>query len=183
MIIMTGVILANLPDFRSKIELDLIAQEVAVTIRQAQVYGATARDPSIDPEFRDAYGIYLLGGQDNFVFFKDKNFDSTYDAGDNCGGSSTECTELFKFRGNIRIMGLILGSGSMDSNREISINFIRPNLEANFTDESTDASVSTPKLGIVIGRTGAAGPPCSVPELCRQINVWGTGHIYVTKYP
>ena len=55
-IIMTGVVMANLPAFRSKTELDLIAQEVAITIRQAQVYGVNAKSTGAGSTFTP-YGV------------------------------------------------------------------------------------------------------------------------------
>src|SRR3989338_9771847 len=56
--IMTAVVLANLPAFRDKTALDLIAQEIATTIRQAQVYGIGTRSAGSSSNF-SAYGIYF----------------------------------------------------------------------------------------------------------------------------
>ena len=41
--IMTSVIMANYPGFNNKIALEVLAQDIALSIRQAQVYGISVR--------------------------------------------------------------------------------------------------------------------------------------------
>ncbi|HYC83352.1 MAG TPA: prepilin-type N-terminal cleavage/methylation domain-containing protein [Candidatus Paceibacterota bacterium] len=41
--IMTGIILANLPEFRDQTSLELLAQQMAINIRTVQVYGVATR--------------------------------------------------------------------------------------------------------------------------------------------
>ena len=41
--IVTTILLFNLPTFRNQASLDLVAQEVAITIRGAQVFGGGGR--------------------------------------------------------------------------------------------------------------------------------------------
>jgi len=56
--IMTAVALANLPAFRSQVTLDLVAQEVALAVRQAQVFTTGTRGLPTNYSF-PSYGIYL----------------------------------------------------------------------------------------------------------------------------
>ena len=71
-LIMTGVILANFPAFRDKAALDLLAQEIATTIRQAQVYGIGTREAGTLRFV--SYGIYFNPGNSPNVGLDNKTF-------------------------------------------------------------------------------------------------------------
>lgn len=54
-IIVTGVILASLPSFRSNISIDLVAIQVATIVREAQVYGISQKASKVKENLD--YGI------------------------------------------------------------------------------------------------------------------------------
>ncbi|PIR44667.1 MAG: hypothetical protein COV10_03530 [Candidatus Vogelbacteria bacterium CG10_big_fil_rev_8_21_14_0_10_51_16] len=89
--IMTSAILANYPRFNNKIALEVLAQNVALAVRQAQVFGISIR--ATDPDASNlapAYGMHFVGAETgisgadqsvnpyslsevrNFVLFADK---------------------------------------------------------------------------------------------------------------
>jgi len=83
--VMTGVVLANYPDFNTKISRDVLVQSVALSIREAQVSGTSIRSDSIldftAGEVANAYGMYF-GGTKSYSFFTDRNGDSLFDPND-----------------------------------------------------------------------------------------------------
>lgn len=169
-IIMTTLILSNLPALRSKMEMDLIAQEVAITIRQAQVYGAVSRSSGLYP----AHGIYIdLANPNGFIFFADHSEDGDYTSGkyDDRGGCDedvSECLEHFSFRGGVKIAGLVPAV----PDDKVHIIFQRPTYEARFTKQDGRNLEPMPsRLKIVIEKDGES----------RYINVWNSGHIYATR--
>src|SRR3989344_1615447 len=106
-LIMMATVLANLPAFRSKTELDLIAQEVAITIRQAQAFGISARGSTGSDLAEGSYGIYLdrTTMPTSFILFADRDNNSEYNTLA-CNTPTTECVEKFDFRGGIIVAGI-----------------------------------------------------------------------------
>jgi len=88
---MTAVVLANYPAFRQKIFLKTKAQEIALTIRQAQAYALGVKrfdDGTLEGVF-PGYGVKFSQTPTNiFTFFADVNANNTYDA-------STELVQQF----------------------------------------------------------------------------------------
>ena len=78
--VITSVVFAGYRDFDGGIVLTNLAYEIAITIRQAQVYGLSVRDASGGPSpFNVRYGIHLPGLIPNaFILFADVNDDQTY---------------------------------------------------------------------------------------------------------
>ena len=180
--IMTAVVLANFPAFRDKTALDLIAQEIATTIRQAQVYGIGTRAAGAGATASfSSYGIYFdLDntdlGKKNFYLYADSNFDSTSPTtilntqGFN-GSIKDTVIEKFAIRGGAEISGIFCDTGACvtTSLNSLNILFKRPYPEANF--------ISTPSgtygyVQIVIQSTRNE-------KNKREIQVWNTGQIVV----
>lgn len=174
-IIVTGVVLANLPKFRDKSSLDLIAQEVALVIRQAQVYGAGTSG------FQDAFpshGVrFATGNPKQIVLFADLPAGSgllgngKYEPNPPCGQGGSECREMFLLRGSAVVHSLSCtdlsggcGSGPLD------IVFHRPALDAHY---SFNGEVKTPGSAIIKLRDTRHA------DLERCVHVWKTGHIFV----
>lgn len=93
-LIITGVVLVDIPNFREKSALELTVSEVATYIRGAQVYGAVQKGGTGDAV---SYGIALSKGVSNFSLFKNS-------------GSGTTTEESYKINGfqinDISIEGL-----------------------------------------------------------------------------
>lgn len=90
--IMAGVALFNFGGFNSNVSLNNLAHDIALTVRQAQVYGISATEGAdINPtsQIRGVYFPYLSSNFDNkFTIFLDVNTDPnnlnplvTYDLG------------------------------------------------------------------------------------------------------
>jgi len=171
--IMTAVVLANFPAFRDKTALDLIAQEIATTIRQAQVYGIGTRAAGAGTsQSFSSYGIYLNPTNtpdfelDNksFILYSDNgSTPNNYDIDDSL-------IEKFVIRGGAEIsvlQGCIVDCVSPvpDLLTDLNILFQRPYPEANFGV----TAYSYVKIVIKSTRTGDE----------RTIEVWNTGQIVV----
>ncbi|OHB24234.1 MAG: hypothetical protein A2542_02515 [Parcubacteria group bacterium RIFOXYD2_FULL_52_8] len=84
-VVMTTIVLANYPKFNDKIGLEVLAQNIALSIREAQVYGISVRAENVLQEnLAPAYGIHFWGGETNlqdqvqqgkaqYVLFADDN--------------------------------------------------------------------------------------------------------------
>ena len=83
--IITVTLMFNTDLFRDKTSLELVAQEVAITIRQAQSFGTAARRSGDDDAF-SAFGINFPDGISSethanfgrFILFADGNEDNEY---------------------------------------------------------------------------------------------------------
>lgn len=199
-VIMTSVVLANLPDFRDRSSLELVAQEMALVVRQAQAFGTRTRGAVFSEEVRfPSYGIYFNTGDVNlsepsetsFILFADAPEDG--DVGDNnyggpgegCGADDSECREVFNLKGGLELdkegpppgpLALCDDSGCT-SVSALNIVFNRPNPEARFTDPANSGS----EFSL------CSGAPCQYAKIIltlvkngatKSICVWSTGHIY-----
>lgn len=71
-IIVSTMIFANFPRMGSKISLDLLTQDIALTFRQAQVFGTTVMSGDSNTKNFDAYGVSFpdpMGGNSQFDGF------------------------------------------------------------------------------------------------------------------
>lgn len=193
-VIVTGVILANLPAFRSKISLDLIAEEVAITIRQAQVYGIGTRE--FGERNFPSHGIYFNEATpERFVLFADvcnesgaaqpdDTFQESFSSGclasnipTNQNGEPTELREEFMFHGGVQF-SQILGCVGNDCiplpNGDMNIIFRRPDPEATFNPakETVDSTPFNRIIAVIHSPQAVAGGQD------RHVVVSNTGQIY-----
>lgn len=203
-IIMTGVVLAGLPGFRDRSSLDLVAQEVALVIRQAQAFGSQTRFAATA---FPSYGIYFNpgnvagvpsgGGTANasFSLFADADRNGHYNGpGAGCGTANSECREVYNLSGGITLSGAQLcnKSGATETCQPpnpnyLNIVFNRPNPEAHFADNNSsspsnlnnlDNSCPPGSSSCSYAKITLSSPKISTP---RNICIWSTGHIYVTS--
>jgi prepilin-type N-terminal cleavage/methylation domain-containing protein len=122
-------------EFSAKVLLTNLAYEVALSVRQAQVYGLSARElnPGSD-QFNIGYGVnFNANSGADYIFFADVDEDGFYDGG-------SELLETFSFkRGNrvghfcaTPVIGLEKCSNSFGSGTltMLHITFKRPNPDA-----------------------------------------------------
>ncbi len=163
MTIMTAVILSNLPAFRSKTELDLIAQEVAITTRQAQVYSSSNRGGGT----LSSYGLHfeITPNAKSVYLFKDIDGIRAYDSSLACT-SNPECVERFDLRGGIAVaqIDLCQTTASCSPSPSTDILFKYPEMEADLGGNSLV------RINLV-----AQNYPANV----RTVNIWSTGFIEV----
>jgi len=77
--VMTAVVLANYPDFNTRINRDALVQNIALAVREAQVYGTSIQ--SVGGVVAGAIGIHFFDPRQNprsFILFVDDG-DSVYD--------------------------------------------------------------------------------------------------------
>jgi len=162
MVIVTGVVLANFPGFRNKSNLDLVAQEVAVAIRQAQTYGIATREKG---GTFDSYGVnFVNNNSTRFIIFADKSTSGTqnkYDSG--------ELVEQFDFKGGIKLASNGLkfcgNSGCTDfaGNPQAGVNimFYRPDPERKKVPKSERTGFADTKGYFYCKENMAQGKPFS----------------------
>lgn len=195
--IMTGVVLANLPKFRDQSAVGLVAQQMALVARQAQIYGNNAR--AFKGENVPAYGLYFNfdgnGSNNNdgindksFVVFADKI--SSGSSGNNildnigipsCGNNdvSAECLEKFTFQGGVHIKpDGVLSCNTSDNpvcrpqNGEVVVIFRNAYPDANFfINSSTQTQLTCLKIVIESIRNPGS-------DTDKEVVIYSTGHIF-----
>lgn len=109
--VLFGIIMAHHARFGGAVTLNNLAYEIALSVRQAQVYGLSVKE--FEPgtgEFHDGYGVHFDRTSDTtYVLFADRDPDgggpllpnNTYDPNPGCGAIGSECIEQFTIgRGN-----------------------------------------------------------------------------------
>ncbi|MBI2100529.1 MAG: type II secretion system protein [Candidatus Vogelbacteria bacterium] len=179
-IIMLGVVLANFPAFRDKTGLQLIAQEIATTIRQAQVYGIGTRSTGVSSF--PAYGLYfdvvMATDKKSFILFADRDDNDIYTEGSMSCPSDSECVEKFSIRGAAEIADIQIcnNSGCTEAATVapvFSLLFIRFYPEVRFLE----AVNGTELVGYSYARIVVRSTRDSSQQ--KWVEVWNTGQISV----
>lgn len=134
-VVLSGVVLANNARFGNVIILQNLAHDIALSIRQAQVYGIAVRrcDPSvtdlcdeIQQQFEVAYGVHFSKESSAFELFVDVDNNGSYD-----DGETVLATDI---AGGYLIEDLCTtpsdGGGEDCSHEELDIVFRRPEPDA-----------------------------------------------------
>lgn len=166
MLFVTGLILARHNQFNGTVLLRNLSYSVALSIRQAQVYGLSGR--SIQGTVGTQYGVYFTAANPTqYSLFIDLDEDYAYDAG--------ESVEEFRLANGYAISNLCANtgstlkcSGSGDIDR-LTIVFRRPN---------PDARVLT---NLPETYTGASITVLSAQGSTRSVEVTTTGQISVQQ--
>jgi len=134
--IIATVVIGKYPDFSSKIEFENEALDIALTLREAQVYGVGARRVSVgspaDP-FNVAYGVsFDITNPKIFILFADLDNNGFYDA------VKGEKIETVVIKDNFEIKDLCIQSSSLaclpfGGYKFLGITFKRPNPDANIS--------------------------------------------------
>lgn len=139
--LITSIMLARYKDFNGGIILTNLAYEIAITLRQAQVYGLSVRGSGAI--FTSAYGIHIAWPTSNkFVLFVDAD-----PIKDNKYTSSSEDVEIYTTsRGNTiddfcatqTQVGGTVECGKTLGITFLDVMFLRPNPEAIFKTDKND---------------------------------------------
>lgn len=176
--IMSSIILANYPEFRSRSALDNLTAQVAIVFREAQVYGISVREESGE-NFNIGYGVHvdLSSSDTQLIIFADKNNNKIYDPdGSKEGGDYV--VETFNLNGGETITQLCAPSCVGDTGtrpldeKSLTAVFVRPNPDAYFSvgvGGEWDKSLSSISLKIS-NRSGSYS---------RYVEVYTTGQISV----
>lgn len=169
--VMTSVVIFNYGKFTSDTILTNMAYEVALTIREAQIYGVSVRNPvtgGIQPtSFSVPYGVHLDAGSNIYYLFADKlptgNPNGIFSPV-NCV-TSEECVTPYTLQRNVIISDV--RKNCISDGDGLNISFKRPNPEARF-DNATNINSSDIEL--------------TAPDGAKiYIVVRSNGQIYVTK--
>lgn len=144
--IMVGVVLFNFTSFRSRVTLDNLAHDIALSIRQVQTSaGASETLPNESPEFEEYRGIAFRKGSDgfekDFVFYKSGSPDSwSFD------GTNENTIDTISIKTPDKITAITAGdtldqarsddTAPIDTSDYISIAFKRFRTEASFSPVS-----------------------------------------------
>lgn len=178
--LMSAVLLYNYPEFNSRSALDNLAHQIAISIREAQVYGLSVRQTSA---VYPGYGIYIdKSNPTTFILFGDKNDNKIYDAG--------ELVSQFDLTQGDFISDLCFNLKSTDyttTSDKTTCNL--RNMTIVFTRPDPDAFISiTDPLGVQNPPTGSATSPNISSEIIltsrrgtykKMIQVYTTGQITV----
>lgn len=161
--IMTSILAVILPDyfaFGEKNDLTNLAAEVALTIREAQVYGLSSREVQVSgggpsPTSFDApFGVYAeLATPASLIFFADKNASGSYDSSPPCGSGSPnqECINQFALKDGFLITDICTNWSDPNTRRCAAggvffgaVTFRRPNPDGNIRRNQLTLSTLDP---------------------------------------
>lgn len=142
MMVIITIVVMNQSKYTSGAALKNLANSIALSLRQAQVYGVSVREfgPGTE-DFSAGYGIdfnLLSSGDDeSYIFFADRGVkNGIYDGSWSCPSfTASECltkTDIL-YGNNIHELCYIPLSGSENCTvGRMAISFVRPETEANF---------------------------------------------------
>ncbi len=168
------------------LSLSAAGQEVAITIRQAQVYGLSVKESDVNSgSFTAAYGVYFdpVNSPIDYILYVDRNDNRSYDVGvGNCGTPTTECVQKFTLRGGVTFTGIcqtVISSETCfaSNNRSLDVVFKRPNpvafLRTNINGVILDNS--NPLSNLIAGKVVLT----STSGKTLNVKVQNTGQVYV----
>ena len=136
--IMTSVVLFNYNKFTSDTILTNMAYEVALSVREAQIYGVSVRDPNGTENFGTPYGISFIaatGGSSTYNLFADLDGNGLFGGGATCVAGAGECVTPYALLRNIKITGVAIKPASAEcQSSNLSVLFERPNPEPFFNN-------------------------------------------------
>lgn len=173
--VLSSIVIFNYTKFRSDTILTNMAYEVALSIREAQIYGVSARNGG-PKDFSVPYGIYMPVGSNQYFLFADTSKDSKF-SGTSCSivdsGGDT-CIVPYTLQQNIRIsqIQVKMGDGScLSESVGGSILFKRPNPEP-----IMKRSVGSDPSQMEITLSSADGTK-------RYVSIYNNGQIAVINQP
>ncbi len=169
--VMTAIVVFNYGKFTSDTILTNMAYEVALSIREAQIYGVSVRNPNgalITSSFSVPYGVYAQRGTNQYFLFADEtpagNPNGEFDEL-NCT-TSAECVTPYTLQRGVTIERV--RKNCVEDTDGLNITFKRPNPEARFDNAINVASADITLLsGDGLER--------------RYVVVRNNGQIYVTR--
>jgi len=165
--LITLLVLANNSRFNSSVLLGSLAYKIALSIRQAQVFGVSVAPFSAS--FQVGYGVHFQQGSLSYQFFADVNNNKHYDAGDSTVSTYSlgQGHTIKKFCGtNSSGTEFCSDTAAID---HLDIIFNRPNPDANISS-NTSSFYSSGKIVV----TSPSGDT-------RTVTVVSTGQISVTN--
>lgn len=161
-IVVTSITLASFPSFSSQLVLNNLAHEVALTVREAQVFGVGTR--AFEGGF-PSHGIHFdINTPDQFVLFADIDEDGEYDGTFDCEAiGSAECVSVFSLRRNNEIDELCVTSDSGQTCRaggieQVDITYVRPDPEAVIYNDGNTTNARNQATIMIVSPSGRKKP-------------------------
>ncbi len=142
--ILSAILLYQFKNFDSKLLLKNLAYEVAIVLREAQVYGVSVQGGA--GNFQYAYGVHFdTDTPTNYILFRDSNPNGMYDVGEMVSSYTIG-------RGN-RVIRLCDREGALCSSSgttitTLDITFKRPDSDASFVINRTVSSATSTYIGV-----------------------------------
>ena len=135
---LTAIVIMYIPQFRDRSGLDLIAQEIAITVRQAQVYASGGKVQTAGTTIKPSYGVYFEQGADEFFLFTNSDSNEGYQP-------DTEEEQKFELHG-IVISQICVWDGTLDCTKnDLTVTYTRPQLSARICSDG-DCGYSLAKI-------------------------------------
>ena len=171
--LITLVILANHSRFDSHVLLGSLAYNIALSVREAQVYGLSVRQNNTS--FQVGYGLHIESANNKqYILFADTNSNKQYDSGTDTivkqytlGKNHT----LSNFCGTKADGTMHCSNGSTATQiTKLDVVFLRPDPDANISSEIPNTPYSSAQ--IYVSSSGGA---------TRSLTVASTGQISVNQ--
>ena len=175
--ILTSVVVFNYNKFRSDTILTNMAYEVALSIREAQIYGVSARQ-SAPIDYKVPYGIFIPKDSEQYYLFADMGNETTtipdgkFSGSDCADPGQDTCVTTYSLQRGMKISDVQYNNGSIcqSLNGDPSIIFKRPNPEPAFL--SSDGFSGIVHMIITVKAPDNA---------TRYVHVYNNGQVDVTN--
>lgn len=186
--VVTSISVFNYGSFKSKVSLQNLANDIALSIRKAQSFATGVRGfgESTSNKFEKSYGIHfstdsspdhvLDGSKKTFLMFSsvDKKYDN--DTSHVCNDGSHECVEFFNINGSDIIKEIYLDGVLKNAQKgTLDIVFTRPNLSAYFCYRANMSSSCQTGSSVSI----KVSNNLQNEEKIKTINIQNTGQISI----
>jgi type II secretory pathway pseudopilin PulG len=174
-VMLSSLVLVNHGKFRTTISLASLTYDIALALREAQVYGTSVREANeigID-QFRIRYGVHFDRSDDTtFFIFIDRGGADNEGDGAWDGGVQDIKVETFTLRGGNRLTALCVtvagGTEDCVGFNDLDITFARPNPNSIIITDGVGSSFVTAEIKVT-----------SVQGVTRSVVVHQSGQISV----
>lgn len=159
----TGVVLFNYRNYNENVLADKLANEVILTLREAQVYATGVKEiqPGSD-DFSGWYGVYFTDNSTSYLLFNDANKSEQYDVGE-----------------ELRIYTTLTGHLDTFFTEVIGFPQTAPSITVTFP-HSLSPEIEASVAGVnPIGGSFEIHSPRG--EARRLVCVWESGRMYITR--
>ena len=167
--IILGVTLFKQSRFSSDILISNTAYDVALSIREAQVFGVGSREADVDPSLPLAYGVHFeigeKGSYKTFLDGREGSQDYVYTAGEEIENISLTREQ------KIKEFAVANADGVWDYPDSADIVFKKPDLDARIRPNGDSGGVTHPEIRIMV--------QSSLGDKCRIVSVTSVGQISV----
>lgn len=179
------VVVLNQSKYTDNIAVSGLADEIGLTLTQAQIYGTGVREftPGSN-DFTSSYGLTFsllddTGSPTAYLYYADRDLDGMYDGDWGCSvGGTSECLERIDITRGVSIKELCVvpsnGNNDCITAQRIDISFKRPDTDAQLTFFNGGGSEFAPS-----NMRGARITLISPEGTERSVTVYKTGQISV----